>query len=286
MLRTNHPVVLITLAAAAAGCTQAPDVTSSMQEIKEPGSKLIRHDHGIANEYIVVLKDEPELGANLDTTIGRLASLHSATIGHRYEAALRGFAAKMTEADALALADDHEVEFVEQNAVALLHAVNQYPTPSWGLDRIDQASLPLNNNYLQLGQGQGATIYVIDTGINSSHTEFAGRLLAGASIVNDGRGTEDCNGHGTHVAGIAAGTTYGVAKRASIVPVRIMDCQGSATTDSMVELGRGQPSRVGGRKHERGLARRICGGRHRGPQRGRQRRCHGGVRGQHERQRL
>ena len=102
----------------------------------------------------------------------------------------------------------------------------------WHLDRTDQAALPLNQSYGYKDQelGAGVRVYIVDTGVNSSHTEFSGRLAPGYSAVgSDTTNTEDCNGHGTHVAGLAAGTTYGAAKAATIVPVRVLDCDGNGS---------------------------------------------------------
>ena len=111
------------------------------------------------------------------------------------------------------------------------------PTPvvaSWGLDRINQRSLPLDKTYTYQYNGQGVTAYVIDTGLNTTHSEFTGRVSAGFSQVNDGRGTTDCNGHGTHVAGTIGGARYGVARGVTIVPVRVLNCAGSGTLSGVI----------------------------------------------------
>ena len=105
---------------------------------------------------------------------------------------------------------------------------------TWGIDRIDQTNLPLNKTYSYTSNGSGVKAYVIDTGINTTHVEFAGRIGKGANFVGDRRGVEDCNGHGTHVSGTIGGTTYGVAKAVTLIPVRVLNCQGSGTTTGVV----------------------------------------------------
>ena len=104
----------------------------------------------------------------------------------------------------------------------------------WGLDRIDQRGLPLNSSYSYQFSGDGVRVYVVDTGVRSSHSELAGRVVSGYTSIFDGRGWEDCNGHGTHVAGTIAGELYGVAKSATIVPVRVLDCAGSGSNSTVI----------------------------------------------------
>jgi subtilisin family serine protease len=110
----------------------------------------------------------------------------------------------------------------------------QAPTPSYGLDRIDQRALPLNNSYSYTADGAGVTAYVIDTGITYNHVDFGGRATPGFDAITAGGGAVDCNGHGTHVSGTIGGTTYGVAKKVSLVGVRVLDCGGSGTTAQVV----------------------------------------------------
>jgi len=105
---------------------------------------------------------------------------------------------------------------------------------SWGLDRIDQAALPLNGTISTPQNGSGVTAYVIDTGVRPDHADFGGRVAGGFSSINDGNGSNDCNGHGTHVAGTVAGTAYGVAPGATVVPVRVLSCNGSGSTSGVI----------------------------------------------------
>jgi MYXO-CTERM domain-containing protein len=197
--------------------------------------KLLRHPGAAPNEYIVVLEGAPAATANdranLNAVTDRLVATHGAEIGHRYSAALRGFSARMTDAQAEALANDPVVAYVEQNTIVRGDAVQTMP--AWGLDRIDQPALPLDQRYLQLGDGAGVTVYVIDSGLRMTHTEVAGRIADYVYLTSLGT-AEDCNGHGTHVAGTIAGKTWGVAKAASVVPVRVLDCNNSGLASDVI----------------------------------------------------
>lgn len=105
---------------------------------------------------------------------------------------------------------------------------------TWGLDRIDQTNLPLSGSFTWNGSGTGVTAYVVDTGIRATHAEFGGRVSAGFSIIPDTNATNDCHGHGSHVAGTIGGTTYGVAKSVNLVPVRVLDCTGSGSLSGVI----------------------------------------------------
>jgi subtilisin family serine protease len=149
-----------------------------------------------------------------------------------YADAIRGFSATMSEQDALAIAADPSVAFVEEDAV--MEAFVTQNNATWGLDRIDQRNRPLSTTYTYTRTGSGVTAYVIDTGIRRTHTQFGGRAVHGFTAINDGRGSLDCNGHGTHVAGTIGGSTYGVAKQVRLVAVRVLSCSGSGSTSGVI----------------------------------------------------
>jgi subtilisin family serine protease len=138
-------------------------------------------------------------------------------------------------ASVAALLEVADVEVVADTPVrSTSRASTQSPVPSWGLDRIDAEDDPLDGSYGYVSTGSGVTVYVIDTGVRSDHADLGGRVSAGWSAIDDGRGTEDCNGHGTHVAGTVAGSSFGVAKGAGIVAVRVLDCAGGGFASSVV----------------------------------------------------
>jgi subtilisin family serine protease len=182
----------------------------------------------IPGEHIVTLRNGVSAVA-----FASAQSDGGASILGTVSSAMNGFAARLDKAQLSALASDPNVLLIEENTVVGIEADQANP-PSWGLDRIDQRSRTLDRNYSYNFTGSGVNAYIIDTGVRSDHRDFGGRVVAGRTQVSDGRGTEDCNGHGTHVAGTVGGQTYGVAKAVSIIPIRVLSCNGRGSMFNVI----------------------------------------------------
>lgn len=195
-----------------------------------PPARFMRVQNPIADHYIVVLQDTMMQSSR--TNAGDLVLPYNGKLGRVYTHALNGFSVTMTEADAKALAKEPSVRYVIEDGVVSINATQNGAT--WGLDRIDQNSLPLNSQYTYTQNGSGVNAYIVDTGIRVTHNEFGGRAAHGFSAINDGNGSNDCNGHGTHVAGTVGSATYGVAKNVNLFAVRVLDCGGSGSNSGVI----------------------------------------------------
>jgi subtilisin family serine protease len=193
--------------------------------IREAGSP-----DAIAGSYIVVLKDGTT--STITDRAGRLAEKYDGRVEEVYAKVLKGFEAKIDAGDAARLAADPAVAYVEQNQIIRL--ADTQANATWGLDRIDQASLPLSTTYTYPNTASSVHAYIIDTGILTTHGQFGGRAVSGYDFVDNDSNATDCNGHGTHVAGTVGGSTYGVAKAVQLVGVRVLDCEGSGTTAGVI----------------------------------------------------
>lgn len=214
--------VVATAAPATAGAATAPE-------------KAVLVPHGatpVTGSYIVVLKDGTAASSAVGSASATLARRYGGTVTTNYGSALHGFAAHLSATQARRLAADPAVAYVEQDAVVSLDATQTNAT--WGLDRVDQRSLPLNGTYVFNTTASNVDAYIIDTGIRTTHVDFGGRAHKVFDSVGDGQNGNDCNGHGTHVAGTVGGNTFGIAKGVQLFAVRVLNCSGSGTTSGVI----------------------------------------------------
>ncbi len=224
----------LTVLSAAATAVLAAGLVSALPAAAAPEGRI--QYAGAANavdgSYIVTFKPGAARAASAE---GRaIAKEYGATIERTYKKALNGYAIEASANEAKHLAADPAVASVVQNRVFHVDATQTNP-PSWGLDRIDQRNLPRDSSYTYPDSaGQGVTAYIIDTGVRITHTDFGGRASYGYDAIDNDNTAQDGHGHGTHVAGTVAGNSYGVAKKAKIVAVRVLDNSGQGTTDQVV----------------------------------------------------
>ena len=191
--------------------------------------------------YIVVLKQ----GVAAPSVAAKHAKKFGTSVKHVYKHTIKGYAAKLSAADVAALRSDPAVLFVERDGVARIAKATgkgaksrakrrSPPSLSWGQDRIDQRNLPLSGSYSSVATGSGVTAYVVDTGIRITHTQFGGRAAYGRDTIDGDMVSNDCNGHGTHVAGTIGGSSYGVARQVRLIAVRVLSCGGSGTWSGVI----------------------------------------------------
>lgn len=227
-LRTATAIAIAGVAAG--GSLIAATAFASADEPANASDLIIGADSpdAVDGSYIVVLDDAAPKGLSaLADDLGVDLDVED-TLG-----ILDGYVAEMTEAEALELAADDAVAYVEQDQYAHVSEVQPDP-PSWGLDRVDQDALPLDASYEYTQSGAGVEAFVLDTGLNTTHQEFTGRVGEGYDFIDDDADPSDCHGHGTHVAGTIGGTTYGLAKDVTVRAVRVLDCQGSGSYSAII----------------------------------------------------
>ncbi len=186
----------------------------------------------VAGDYIVSLPRGANVGNEMKAAAGRQIETK-----FTFDSALNGFAATLSSEQVCAFKKRPGV-LVERDAEVFASPKQSKPVVtdwrSWGLDRIDEQGLPLDSVFNRTTNGSGVRVFVIDTGIYSGHSQFQGRVISGFSAIKDGRGTGDCNGHGTHVAGTIGGRDIGVANQVTLVPVRVLNCQGSGSWSGVI----------------------------------------------------
>lgn len=224
------------------------------QDGSRPGADFSSQIAGLNSEkaipgaYIVVLKDD-EVNSYASTLTVRnggsqraqavqnmavdMATRAGGELVRTYSSSINGFVVNSRAVGLVAkLSNDPRVAFIEADQKVSIGATQNNAT--WGLDRIDQANLPLNNSYSYDADGTGVNAYIVDTGVRITHNQFGNRGSSGFTSINDGNGTNDCQGHGTHVAGTVGSTTYGVAKNVDIIAVRVLGCDGSGSNSGVI----------------------------------------------------
>ena len=219
------------LGAALLGVAACQDATSPPSTATLPPgvNAVAAHADG---DYIVTFRADE---SDSDGQARALVAAHGGSLRHVYRAALKGFAVSgLSDAAVEALSRNPRVAAIERDGIVSVIGSGTQSNATWGIDRIDQRDRPINGIYEWDGDGSGVTAYILDTGILTSHSQFTGRTAAGFTAILDGNGTTDCHGHGTHVAGTVGGTTHGVAKGVTLIPVRVLGCGGSGSNSGVI----------------------------------------------------
>ena len=204
-------------------------VTPSESQVGSKRDGIRRARQPISGRYLVLLREteDPETAAAVLQAMGR------GRVRHVYREAVRGYTVEMSEAGARALAREPGVALVEEDGLVYTAEWQTLDAgDSWGLDRVDQRRIVsdlgwmYDGRYRYAGDGAGVNVYVVDTGIRTTHTEFGGRARSAFDVMGDGYSGGDCHGHGTHVAGTVGGARFGVAKATTLHSVRALGCDG------------------------------------------------------------
>jgi subtilisin family serine protease len=219
-------LTLTTVATAASAQPAAPvgRQTAAILGESAPGA--------IKDSYIVVFRDTAVPAGRVAASAGDLAERFGGRVARSYTRTVRGFSVRMPAAAARVLAAHPSVAYVEQDRVVSMDTTQT--NPPWGVDRVDQRALPLSKSYGYAGSTADVTAYILDTGIRTTHADFGGRASSGPDFIDNDAVSQDCNGHGTHVAGTVGGARYGVAKEVKLVGIRVLNCEGSGRYSQII----------------------------------------------------
>lgn len=197
---------------------------------------IVRAASPVPNRYIVLLSEDSIAGDALAPQVEAvgyyLTNLYGGSVKEVFSDAVKGFVVEMSEKQAQEMNSDPGIKSIEEDGYISISGTQT--GAQWNLDRVDQRNMPLDNNYSYSSTGAGVHVYILDTGIRASHVEFGGRASVAADFVGDGQNGFDCNGHGTHVAGIVGSSTWGVAKGAFLHGVRVMQCDGNGQISTLL----------------------------------------------------
>ncbi|MBW8186337.1 S8 family peptidase [Shewanella nanhaiensis] len=236
-----HKKQLIAVAIAAVISSSAVNADAYQAQMIE-----VEQSRAIKDNYIVVFNTPSVLNLSDNLSVESFAIQQGNSLENRYNVnvkrnfgnSLNGVLVQANKEQLKALQQDPNVKYIEQDQIMSINPMvdiaGDQSGATWGLDRVDQRDLPLNNNYHYDFDGSGVTAYVVDTGVLNTHNEFGGRASSGYDFVDNDNDATDCNGHGTHVAGTIGGSTYGVAKNVNVVGVRVLGCSGSGSNSGVI----------------------------------------------------